>query len=1386
MGTNITDYEQYYVLLSHNMVELPANAPKWETLKGSMKKVLFNNAVNYKQFNSNKGLFASKGTAAEIRKALNDFAEVPAGKTQTVYDGLATYAKALYAAATLEENLLKFYNTANPTAEELNKIAGTIKSTMDVLSSDMPGVIMIPGISGITEITGSHLAHIDIPQVIGFLKAYTKAVNSTVLGTYAENVAKVPKDMLWANVVCTPDPDLPDEDIDMDDITEDELNDEEETKPEEEETTSAKEENDDDSEAELLARWRKANWTGIESKVDSLLATLETLYKSGIESLPAVGILINNGADKSPLISAKTLKQGNDVSTTIVNEIDSGSRFDLKIMNVMAKSLDSLNFMDGIDEKTGFPTYEALMSNKGVMRNAHLMFQTASIPFSGHNHNKNSIRKWISATKGMSSDEWLKKNNNGKVTTLCKWSDVKAWYRWVIENTLFRYFTAAGLTPESTDLSCGEITEKIADTFIAKMKNVVSVSERVSRKSRMETTELKIATDKSLDIAKIAEDIALVLNTGNAKDITCNARMLTNQVFSLTIVYDQAAANKATKFAAEVIDTIIASGNTPSWDNVLIGRKQSGDLLFWNFMDVPDGASCSYAIYAGSGAGKGNLTLTLMAAALADGRQLFYTDGKPDSGGSIAALAWKAGKEAYMFDGQPKGTGSSFPGILEEHPVVNGMRSIDEITKYSSAIPIGIFNEGSATMFLGVCRYLRSLELCIRIINARGAYSLPKDNWQVWVFDEMTAMSANEITVRKAMGTYISNKGYGNCFSITKATKEKPNNGGIVIAYKPGDKLEEAKQADAGIAYICDWLKWTGSIIAEVPNLVKIALRQAEANIFLIFQKADWLEEHAGLTTISMFATALDCRKIVGSNGLANGCGQYGDGHTLAASWYTDYVAKGTGWWAMSNVSDLRKAGDAVEVIKPYSIWGYRKQGDTTSPAENFFDYYVDKLSVVCKQSVADTLQNAFDYADAAVKQLGTNGVIIAAPTLKDYIYNVGQFSVDGADFDPSTLNEKLKNSGIEGLADHTSDYNSPVTEGSDILVDSDIPVDSDISVDSDILVDSDIPVNTPQGLGGTSVNPFDQLGQKVGDMTPDQIINMERNPNTGANGLNTVSRDELRGGNPLQARDNATATSRNEQGENIINDQQVRPDNVRNINDSNCVFTDVQINNSVFQTNNLRKITKALDNAWERLLKTIVRQVGGKGAVRLITMNSEQIYVNGKLVSNGCLNNEFISSFEDIAYMPDIFRLFPALVEIRLTTPLLDLLNEQLDDFIVKVSVKAGKELSLPEYLFKAYPNLALIIDISQKNQIWRRRDLLNSTKDRSARIKEQMEEQKARKEQGNVIQRIRNNYNTKHNGGTPDKKEQLKRARSATKKKKYRGGVVGWLAWHSILKHL
>lgn len=1198
--------------------------------------------------------------------------------------------------------------------------------------------------------------------------------------------------------------------------------DEKDAKAAEKAEKDAAKEDDSDNEKELLERWRQAEWVNIDPTVSSLLKTLGTLYRSGIESMAQAGILMNNGPDKSPLICVKCNQTAEgELDGGISNKIDSGFRTDLKLISTIVSTLPHMTAMQGIDPATGFPTLAALSASEGVMYMAHLMFQSVNIPLSGVGHNKNSIKRWIKDTKGMSGDEWIKAENRSNRTRINKYSDAEAWYKWVIENTLFRYFIEAGLKYDEPTATAVDTIDRICETFARKLKNVVVVAERQSKGKLLQSTELRIATDQTYDPVQLAANIARDLNTGNAKDITAAARNTVNQVTAIRIVYDQAAVNAATVFASEIAQSLIDGGNTPQWNKVLLGRTPNGEFLFWeDFMYGKQAADRAYAIYAGSGAGKGIMTLTLMAAAISDRKQLFYTDGKPDSGASIGALAWKDGKEMYMFDGQSQG-GDAFPGFLEANPVTNGMRDPQETLKYTAAIPKGIFtSDAEVREFLGVCRYLRSMTLCADILTARGGKGMlknspiPEEDFQIWVFDEMTSMSGHERSIRQKFADYVAGKGYK--FAVTK----KDNNGqACLVGFKPGKDYVEAitpgsDTYDAGVAYIADWLNWLVPLRKKFADLSVIGLRNAQANIFFIFQNAEWLsnERDGAITTIAAVVQMLQCRKFVGANGLAKACGHYGDGNTMRTEWASQ-ISSG-GWWAVSNASDIRQEGTKMTIFKPYSIWGFRKPGDTGHD-ERYLDYYCN-LILNGRVSASEVLQSAWDFAENALQELAAAKVINPTASLKDYIYNVEKFSLDGEVYDPATLTngdeqtEEFDNpidmfnknlfedmnsnpdsvEGSEDEKDYTEDYASEEestaeTPSFDFERKND-GLDEAREAQARARYEQQKELERLRELAGNSTTAAaksEELADKLknisslsGDAYEQAIKEMSEQILAGDwtihKNMPQVSFEEAEKAGTVTAHDTSEIFKRGKNGERLFDSSEVPADNKRVLTDGNYVnFPHPVLANSFFEGNNVRKMEKGKTNAWKDFVKRLIVNMAGRNSITTLTVTENEIIVNGKLVEHGFLENTYIHSLSQIADLRYLLEQLTNLAVLSLTQDMLNTLFIQTEDQYENSESKKT-DRTFEEYIFLSLcPKLNKFIILDTKRSLTRAQfvEVRKNKKKQSSALYKRMKQVSDAK-QG--ISKMKKQF-IKNSGGTYHLSDTQSRYKAS--QPKYKFGIFG-----------
>lgn len=737
----------------------------------------------------------------------------------------------------------------------------------------------------------------------------------------------------------------------------------------------------------------------ISTFVDSMMKTLKTLYSTGFSGFPQEGLMILNG-NNSPILRI-------DYQKNVVTHkaADNNIMYDYKIVNSIISKYPALgNYYMGNPESENedvIPNISYFLNNVDkpfVCYKLHLQFQSANARFS---KGITSISNWVKETKGTNLETWLKEKNNGK-NTLEKWSYVEDWYKWSLKkiflNALLQYNENGRELQGNTDEA--NIVLHISEALTNSLKNVIVVSDRDNKK--FSNMELRISANSDLDSTLLIEDITRQLNAGTGNTIKVIEKGQNDyNVKILNVVFNEKAANSSTLFAGDVIDRFIESGNIPSWSHALIGKKEDGSLFFWDgFMDPSKAgpANRCYTLYAASRSGKGVMTSTLVASALCDKRQVFYTDGKPENGATMGMVAWKDGKEAYVFDGQATGS-KPFDGNMEQY--TKGLRTEGEIGKFLNELPRELFNDPiwkkeDHLKFLGVMRYLKSMMLCAETIIGRASNKLPIDNWQIWIFDEMTSMSSNEISIRKIFAKYCDKKEI--LYTNTAPKGEEPIFGSLKSGNQ--EKLDpDSIKYDAGAKYLSDWVAWNSSLKEKILNANVISLGKADTNLIFIFQEPSWIPVHVKCGgTIASIVKTLKSTKIVGRGGIVDGAGTYGDG-TIKAHWKAAINIEGAGNWAMSHGEDIRKS--QVTLFKPFNIWtvplNNGEMGDINSiPPEQrtrYFDGYVTKLLGAFNVSPSEVLQSAYDYANNAVSTLGLlNGP--NSSTVKDYIYDCSNLVV--------------------------------------------------------------------------------------------------------------------------------------------------------------------------------------------------------------------------------------------------------------------------------------------------------------------------------------------------------------------------------------------------------
>lgn len=173
-------------------------------------------------------------------------------------------------------------------------------------------------------------------------------------------------------------------------------------------------------------------------------------------------------------------------------------------------------------------------------------------------------------------------------------------------------------------------------------------------------------------------------------------------VTRLGIIFDNDLYSKVPLFAFQAVELMQKSGKRPSWRNVVLGRDVDDKLYSANF---GRGDKFATSIVAGSGSGKGVMTLNILAAAIADDVPVMYLDSKPDMSLTISELAAETGHKAFSYDALSPRVGSGFE---------------DDRFFTRANIPDYVSDVLGHSM-AGYCSisYLKAYQLCLLLANLR-------------------------------------------------------------------------------------------------------------------------------------------------------------------------------------------------------------------------------------------------------------------------------------------------------------------------------------------------------------------------------------------------------------------------------------------------------------------------------------------------------------------------------------------------------------------------------------------------------------------------------------------------------------------------------------------
>lgn len=174
-------------------------------------------------------------------------------------------------------------------------------------------------------------------------------------------------------------------------------------------------------------------------------------------------------------------------------------------------------------------------------------------------------------------------------------------------------------------------------------------------------------------------------------------------------------------WAYKALKVKLDNGEAPSLSSGLpIGKKLNGEIV--EFKLDPSSRFMIF-VAAGSGSGKGVLTLSMTAAALGSDIPLFYMDYKPDMAPIFWEMGKKLGTESFIFDANVKAhkndmsTGYILGGTIPE-------KLKSKLAKHTSAL-----------------MYLRAIAIMCAMSNRRAQNDHEtNDDGMLFVFDEIQTM----------------------------------------------------------------------------------------------------------------------------------------------------------------------------------------------------------------------------------------------------------------------------------------------------------------------------------------------------------------------------------------------------------------------------------------------------------------------------------------------------------------------------------------------------------------------------------------------------------------------------------------------------------------------
>ena len=1049
------------------------------------------------------------------------------------------------------------------------------------------------------------------------------------------------------------EPEIYDDDTEKsDDESSDELGEAESSEPDEDKLEGIKE------------TWReKANFA-----VGNIMDSYKQLYKSGYGLIIPAGVLTNVGTVKTNS-SAKLVYGGSRV-------------LDIEIYNALNNALGSRSPFGLYSD--GEPDINVLLKSPKpiVYTKMHIGNLFGYYDFCGA-----SLKKHIASIYG-DGGSFETAKDSGKLPSkskVIKYEDIEGWIRERLLGYFYKAYMDVGVTTDIDNENISKVN-MVNERLSSSLKNAIIVAERKDGVN----TRIRICTDTPLNPDSIVNSLKSQLNIGTSDSIKVNQiGAYENGVLDVNIIYNDKAYSQDSLFAYQVLDNLEEQGIRPSWDNVVLGKKDDGTIMTYNFKSTKNPI---YALYAGSRAGKGVMTLNLLCSAATDNCDIFYLDAKPDMAITLTDVAWGKGLDCFAFNG--------LQGAKRNLELDNPKcpRQISPFCDIGN-IPKGIFSsKENLEKFAELTTYIRGLELMCKIANERTGNK--PDRWLVVVFDEVKQVSNAQRNIVKSLDDAYD------------ARKKEPG--------PDGKKINEFQ--DEVCNFIRAYKKWLRDISEAFVTCVSSTFGFANMTVFFVWQETDFPDQYRGsILADAVLAAQAKMVKIMGARAARkNGSTTFGTPSSLSnATWYdnrfTDekkggYFAIGSDVNSDASMTVFRpfnvfsNANDKARILENAAISGLTEKdliGVSLDSSGNVikeigFEGYADKLLSRFGLDTATQLNHGYVYADDSVRQLGLG------PDLLTFMYDCHSFGQNNDDMgdiagesggafseglNPDAIgfeddsgsgfisfDDEPQGSGSSGFAgsetpnitrdgslgmvDSLSDYMGALNQVASETVDSGVNVFGDHfgSGEKGNVFDFEDDDDEVIDFGNFSIDDGDEESNNVdfgeadafgsdsgfGEGEFEESINQgevgeyEASEPTGGNDDVEVSFSDLFEDGYFQpeempSSDERTAERTGKTGR-IFRIKPERTSNAWELNNDNCILavmppydTAERFNNRLFRT--IKGANWEFDRRWQTVLKCIKARVRSVDLIKRVRITADSLVINGRYVAM----QGVLGGFEDI-----------------------------------------------------------------------------------------------------------------------------------------------------------